>query len=264
MALWADQYGIRTTDSAAPFIQLLCQSPDFRSAFIDHVLNDPNPQLGFQIRVLLPELRNADPAYFEEIAIACAKHVSGDVAWGAAHGVCVGPWLQKPVPEDVVVITHLAHHPSSDVRRLAVDGASRVGRNESFQVQAAAIISSVDIEGDALLARSVSRAFGRSGMPIGVLTDEQIRSVLSHLVSIDRLDDEDSQVFFARIARQAPGLLFEFFFERLKKYGLRGRGHSGFTHWDYLSPRSYFKNVGVPVRLPPRLTQTVKTLLTVR
>jgi hypothetical protein len=47
MALWADQYGIRTTDSAAPFIQLLCQSPDFRSAFIDHVLNDPNPQLGF-------------------------------------------------------------------------------------------------------------------------------------------------------------------------------------------------------------------------
>ena len=246
MARVSEEYDIRVKDSAPLFIELLCRRPNFIAGFICYVLNDPHPRLGFEIRVVLPHLRSANPAYYEQVGVMCARRSAGDVAWGVAHGVCFGQALNRPLSEDAAIISELAGNLDADVRRLAIVGAGRLGRDESFQMQAAEIITAVDIAGQVALADALCEAFGPSGMSAGTLTRDQVRRILDNFVQVPRFSDLDDGVFFSAIATRAPDILFEFFLTRLRRYRELQGSHRGFCHWGVTPPSTYFRDSAPP------------------
>ena len=247
MAQNSEQYGVRINDSADLFIGLLCRNDDFKAEFIRYVLNEPHPRLAFQIRTLLPHLRSTDPTYYEEIGLACAHHSLFEVSWGAAHGVCLGRPLEHPNAQDATIISELAMHPNGDVRRLAIFGAGRLGRVESFQEKATQIISSVDVAAEYTLANAVCEAFGGLGMSTAALTRDQIQWILNSFIPIHRFDEPEHDAFFSHVAMLAPDILFDFFFERLKRYGnTPGETERGYAHWGNTPPDFYFREAPIP------------------
>ena len=254
MAQQAEEYQIRTTESAYPFLELLCRNGDFTGAFIRYVLGDPHPQLGFQIRMLLPHFRVLDSRYYAEIGLACSVSHTGNVAWGAAHGICLGPQLEHPIPEDVAIMTKLAAHKELDVRRLAIEGLGRVGRTKSFQTEAASIIAGVDLAGNPHLATAACAAFSMPGIPVMALSRDQILSLLCQILPIDRIDEREHNIFFSAIGEQAPNLLLEFFLDRLKRFGqLLGGSRNGYRHWGNTPLRNFFANAHPPAGVADQL-----------
>ncbi len=259
MARWSDEYEIAINDSALRFIELLCSDSHFIVALIESLLGNPHPRLGFNgARVVLPLIRGLDSGQYERVGIEFARSQRGDVAWGAAHGVCSAPILQKPIQADLAIIDALARHSDPNVRNRAIFGAGRVGRHALFQEPAAAIVATTDVAGDLGLAESVCDAFGEDGIPVSVLTHAQIQSILAAFIAVNRFTGVDCNFFFSEIAAQAPDLLFNFFFERLRRYSeLRHSSSAGYAPWSGAEVQSFFE--GVPP--PSGFAHQLRTLL---
>ena len=263
MAQQADEYGISTAEPAYSFIALLCRNLDFMQRFIEYVLDDPHPQLGFQIRVVLLALRETHPSAYEELGLRCAAQPKGVVAWGAAHAVCLSPGLQHPIAADVNIIAALAQHSNPDVRRLAIEAAGKLGHKTDFTEQAATILAGVELEGQPVLANTLCEAFGTTGTPVALLSREQIRSILDKLVIIGRLDDRKREIFLQPVAHHAPDLLFDFFLRRLKQHSnLKAGSKTGYSPWGNATPAKFFSGVATPLGFEGQLRQVRDLMLT--
>jgi hypothetical protein len=144
---------------------------------------------------------------------------------------------------------------------MAIEGAARLGRDVGFQQQAANTIAGVDLAGSIHLASALFEAFGVEGIPIARLSRAQVSSILSQLVPIDRFDNKEHDLFFSCVGEYAPDLLFDFFFERLKRYGeVRTGRRVGYAHWGNTHPRTYFAKAQPPVGVLDQL-QKVRDFL---
>jgi Domain of unknown function (DUF4062) len=261
MAQAADAYRIQTNESAYTFIEILCRDTEFSRAFIDYVLGDPHPRLAFQIRALVPKIRDVDPAEYERVGTACVKHQKFEVAWGAAHGVSIGPALNSPIAEDLRVLRVLALHSHPDVRRLAVHGAAHVGRCPEFVRAAIGIIAQVDVAGQQQLGDEVRDAFGPQGIPTTDLTRDQVESILNQLVSVAHVHDSAYGFLFSKIGEMTPDLLQRFFLKRLKRLAEVRYGEAfGYSHWGGQPLRRYFDRAVPPLGIADQLRE-IRNLL---
>jgi len=231
MATQADAYGIRVVESAGLFIELLCRDPEFGRAFLEYVLGKPHPTLGFQICMLVPTLRDSDVLAYRKVGIAAAQHPMADVASGAAHGVFFGSLLGTPMDEDAEIVRELAKHSASNVRGIAIESAARLGRHPKYLKTALEILLSADLEADRALAHRFCDAFSATGIPISMLSDEELRVALGKLVRLERLDNHQVREFLDAVGDGHPELLLDFLLLRLDYHASLQQGTEAWVNY---------------------------------
>jgi hypothetical protein len=204
------------------FIDELCSDPAFRDALVAYVQQDDADSLLAQmICIPLRRLRSLDTARYREVGVQCAAHKNALVAYGTANAVSYGPNLNAPIPEDLSILAALADHPKAMVRHLTFTGIRRIGAHAEYECEAVNLLIRSDIGDDARMADEMCGAVDYAGIPLGNLSEENIRALLRKLVLTKEIDDHQNHHigrFLAWVGQNRPAALCEFIIQRLDRY----------------------------------------------
>jgi hypothetical protein len=210
--------GTQLGDKCYDFVDQLCADSAFRDEFLAYVLGDAHPLLAQMISIPLRRLRAVDPGRYSETGVQGATHTNMLVAYGTANAVSYGPSLTAPIAQDVAILTEVARHPDSAVRYLTFTGIRRLGAHARYERDAVNLLLDSDIADDPRMAEEMCGAVDYSGIPLGNLSEAEIRALLQKLVATKEIDDHHVGRFLAWVGQHYPAELFEFIVRRLDLY----------------------------------------------
>jgi hypothetical protein len=204
------------------FIDELCADPAFRDELIAYVQrDDADALLAQMICIPLRRLRSLDAARYRRVGVQCAAHKNALVAYGTANAVSYGPNLNNPIPEDLSILAALADHSTAMVRHLTFTGIRRIGTHAEYERDAVSLLIRCEIGDDARMADEMCGAVDYAGIPLGNLSEEDIRALLRKLVLTKEIDNHQNHHigrFLAWVGQNYPVALCEFVIQRLDRY----------------------------------------------
>lgn len=228
----AESCGMQVGDGCYDFTDELCADPVFRDELLAYALGKPHPFLAQMIAAPLRRLRHAEPSRYEEAGVKAASHENTFVALGAANAVSIGPSLTAPIVEDVTILAALVGHHDPAARHLTFTGIRRLGAHPHYERQAIDMLIRSNIGDDPRMADEMCSAVVYAGIPLGNLSEPDIRTLVQKLVETKEVDDHHVGRFLGWVGEHHPALLCEFIIRRLDHYaemekaGDSGRGYS--------------------------------------
>jgi hypothetical protein len=245
------QHSFIREGAALDFVSSMCRChPTFLKAFIEYVCGTPLPALGYEIRAIIPSLRNGGLEQYLQLAERLAVHSVPEVALGVGDGIV---WSDEGGARDtdLDVIQHLAGHPDWRVRVRALYLAGRAGRQPELSQRAAGILASIDVA-HSDLGWEFWGAIGKHATPVGAFEEDQMRAVLRNVVENDRIDHSAAykDELLQDVTSRWPHLVAEFLTNRLEKAATKG---SQYSAWGGLNLAKYFEALPGSLQVPALL-----------
>jgi hypothetical protein len=210
--------GVDAARSCFSLLESVCHELDFRVEFSRYIFAGASPNMAFQIRVLLPVLRDVDEEEYLRLASAAVKTAT-TLALGAANAICFGGTLKTPKSSDLKLLALLSQHEDTNVRSMALTGIGRVGATAAWKHAAIELALNTDIGSDCALAEELTTVFHPSNIDPDCLTPAHVATIFKKLILLGDLDRPHRSyhlsAFLDWACRRHPDLTLEFVLARL-------------------------------------------------
>lgn len=208
----------------------LCSQKPFLIGFSNYVLESPTALLASQANFALNAWRDENPAKYLEYGVVFARSGNLRLARAVAMSVSYGPPLQRPIPDDLALLTVLSQRHEGYVLGDVIVGLRRLMQNPTYGAAAAELYANLHIGRDKNLASHYCQTVGSHPIPKGLLTKSHAERILANLIDVDQLERDDIGGMLARLCGVVPSALVRFIEQRIEH---RGTLNTSGTDSDY-------------------------------
>jgi hypothetical protein len=193
----------------------MCGDTAFLEGLSDYVLNDQQSILASVAGIAVREWRRVDVTQYARYGCLFAESPNLRMAGSVASAVSYGPQLTEPIPQDLEVLAVLARRKELYVLMPVLDGLKRLTKIKAFSAPALALITSVTVGNDHILAREYCNVFAPYGASPTILDKASLEKILANLVAVEELDRDAFGGFVANVCGIAPLAIVSFFEARI-------------------------------------------------
>jgi hypothetical protein len=131
----------------------------------------------------------------------------------AAQALQAAQWEPRPHKQDLALLDQALAHRDAHVRTLALRGLMHLAQTDGRA--AAQRVRAVEIGGNHAVAREVAMALGEHGIPLELLEDDDLRTLVRQLDHINSIDDYHLGQLLNSAAERIPDEVFELLLRRI-------------------------------------------------
>jgi hypothetical protein len=232
------------------FMLSFVDRPDFLEALADDIIRDD--QINFltgQLSAVLNAIHASDAAAFRQRALAAIDEAATEVIHAAAKNLRV---FSGATEEDIAVIQVYAQYPDPVAKLGAIFAIAYMGEFADLLPSLKAAALSIHTEGNDRVAAELTDAFGRYGVPLTTLTQEEASTLAAQFVSVRDWDVDQGSIprFLNRFVDLFPDETFAMLTERIEQTRTaRARDRAGLRSFGLVRGDVYFTNVRLEKRI---------------
>jgi|HubBroStandDraft_6_1064221.scaffolds.fasta_scaffold01496_3 hypothetical protein len=193
----------------------MCHTTEFLEGLSVYVLQDQQSILTSVAGIAVREWRHVDVTQYARYGCLFAESPNVRMAGSVASVVSYGPPLNDPIRQDFDILTVLARRKELYVLMPVLDGLKRLSKTNAFSAPTLALITSVNIGNDHILAKEYCNVFGPYGASSTLLDKASLEKILGNLVAVEELDRDAFGGFVANVCGIAPLAIVSFFEARI-------------------------------------------------
>ncbi len=177
------------------------KDPEFAANLCDIIVNNPNGSLAPHLCSLLTNVRKWSVERARDIGQRAMRGGSIILCSGVALSCQSWEWADSAAEEDIEVIRELLNHEDINVRGLAIGSlASLAEANPKLAIDLAI---GVEVGDNVHLAKELCQLFSNGGgVPFRELTSDDLKTLLSKLEDVQKLDNFNIRTFLVNASEQ--------------------------------------------------------------
>ena len=182
----------------------------------DQLIADEQPtRLIRELSITLDALHSYAPQEFRDRAIAALLSGTEHLVLAASSALRV--YNENATRDDANLIREYAAFPNPSVKRNALFAIAYMGKNHAILRELRHAALSVEVGTDESVADALADAFGPYGVPVSLLTPEEMTSLLTKFVQIEDFDSQQGAIprFLGGIVGMFPDQVLNLLLERL-------------------------------------------------
>ena len=193
----------------------MSHTTEFLEGLSIYVLQDQQSILASVAGIAVREWRHVDVTQYARYGCLFAESPNVRMAGSVASVVSHGPPLNDPIRQDFDILTVLARRKELYVLMPVLDGLRRLSKTNAFSAPTLALITSVNVGNDHILAKEYCNVFGPYGASSTLLDSASLEKILANLVAVEELDRDAFGGFVAKVCGIAPLAIVSFFEARI-------------------------------------------------
>jgi hypothetical protein len=193
----------------------MCHTTEFLEGLSIYVLQDQQSILASVAGIAVREWRHVDVTQYSRYGCLFAESPNVRMAGSVASVVSYGPPLTEPIIQDLEILTILARRKELYVLLPVLDGLKRLAKTKAFSAPTLALITSMNVGNDHILAKEYCNVFGPYGASPTLLDKASLEKILANLVAVEELDRDAFGGFLANVCGIAPLAIVPFFEARI-------------------------------------------------
>lgn len=192
------------------------EAPEFAADLCDIIVNNPNGPLAPHLHSLLTNVRKWSVERARDIGQRAMRGGSIILCSGVALSYQSWEWADNAAEEDIEVIRELLNHEDINVRRLAI--GSLFSLAEANPKLAIDLAKGVEVGDSVHLAKELCQLFSNGGgVPFRKLTPDDLKTLLSKLEDVQKLDDFNIRTFLVKASEQDARAVVDLLMARIRK-----------------------------------------------
>lgn len=192
------------------------KDPEFAADLCDIIVDNPNGPLAPHLHALLTSVRKWSVERARDIGQRAMREGSVILCSGVALSYQSWEWADNAAKEDIEVIRELLNHEDINVRRLAIGSLSSLA--EANPKLAIDLAKGVEVGDNVHLAKELCQLFSDGGgVPFRELTPGDLKTLLSKLEDVQKLDDFNIRTFLVKASEQDARAVVGLLMARIRK-----------------------------------------------
>ena len=193
----------------------MCGERAFLESLSDYVQKHEQSIIASVAGIAVREWRHVDHTQYARYGCLFAESPNVRMAGSVASAVSYGPPLTEPIRQDLEILAVLARRKELYVLMPLLDGLKRLTKTRAFAAPTLALITSVNVGNDQILAKEYCNVFGPYGASSTLLDGASLEKFLANLIAVEELDRDAFGGFLANVCGIAPLAIVSFFEARI-------------------------------------------------